>query len=204
MTLHDFSQDVVPIVGTTVGLVGLIFVWIQLKTATEAITLTSKSLGQASASFGQTSNWNRINATYNFFDLARNSKIEAELYAEGKRLGITFEKQLSNKELDALVNDNVAFFKAKEFLNDFESYCVAYRSGVLDKDLAYQLLGTRLTKEYRVFSPFVRYLQTKFDDQGILSGFKDTSEEWHAKLKEEKEKITQVKKSLGPQEKHGL
>ena len=204
MTLEIFTRDIVPIVGVLVAAIGLLFIWIQIKSATKSIELTSVSLKQASDALEHSSNWNKINSTYNFFDLERNSKIEEELYKAGERLGIKFDKELSKEELEILTKDSVGFIKAKEFLNDFESYCSVYQIGALDKELAYQMLGTRVAKEFRVFYPLVEHLRTRFDDLGILIELENTANEWASRLKSESDEIKAVIKNIGVRENENL
>ncbi len=189
MTLQEFTRDVVPIIGVIVASIGLLLIWLQIKAAAKSITLTSESLSQASDSLKQTSNWNKITSTYNFFDLERNTRIEQDLYKAGEKLGIKFNKQLSTEEMKKLIGDSECFLKAKEFLNDFESYCSAYQVGALDKELAFEMLGTRITKEFRVFYPFVEHLRTRFGDMGILIELEQTANEWSAKLDAENQAV---------------
>lgn len=204
MTLEIFSRDFVPVISLVVAVVGLFFIWKQIKAATQSIQLTSASLEQASEALKHSSRWNKINSTYNFFDLERNSRIEEELYKAGKRLGIKFDKELSSEELKKLTADDICFLKAKEFLNDFESYCAAYQIGALDKELAYQMLGTRIAKEFRVFYPLVEHLRNRFNDLGILIEFQNTANEWNARLEEESEKIKSVINNFGVKKKENL
>ena len=204
MTLEIFTRDIVPIVGVLVAAIGLFFIWIQIKSAVKSIEVSSSSLKQASDAVEHSSSWNKINSTYNFFNLERNSKIEEELYKAGERLGIKFDKELSQEELDILTADSICFLKAKEFLNDFESYCSAYQVGALDKELAYQMLGTRVAKEFRVFYPLVEHLRTRFDDLGILIELESTANEWASRLKSESDKIKAAIKNIGVSENENL
>ena len=204
MTLEIFSRDFIPIIGVFVAAIGLIFVWWQIRSAAKSIELTSQSLMQASESLEHSSNWNKINSTYNFFDLDRNTKIEEELYTAGDRLKIKFDKELTPEELEKLTRDSVCFLKAKEFLNDFESYCAAYQIGALDKELAYQMLGTRVAKEFRVFYPLVEHLRNRFGDLGILIELENTANEWSARLKSESDAIKAVVNNIGVKENEHL
>jgi hypothetical protein len=197
MNLHDFSQDIVPIISLIVATIGLLFIWLQIKAATAAINLNVESLKQAQKDFQQTSAWNKINSTYSYFNLERNSEIENRLYEAGAKEGLKFDRELTGAELQKVIATPSLFAAAKEWLNDFESYCAAYRIGALDKELAFRLLGTRISKEYLVFRHFIEYLRAQFKDIGILYEFETVASEWYDRLKkEESERSEVLKRSL--------
>ena len=183
MTLQEISRDIVPIASLAIAFFGLLFIWIELKSATKTME--------------QTSNWNRINSTYTFFNLESNTRIERELYREGTRLGIKFMAELSGDELEKLWNDNDCFVLAKEFLNDFESLCAAYQVGALDKNLAFHMYGTRVVKEYSVFKPLIHRLRNRFKDQGILIEIERTANEWSERLEKENAEIEAARANVG-------
>lgn len=196
MTVHDFSQDFVPILSLFVAAIGLLFIWLQIRAAVAAINVSANTLDQARAAFVQTTEWNRITSTYTFFDLNRNAEIERRLYEEGEKLGLRFDKELTKAEVAKIVEAPALFIAAKEFLNDFESYSAAYQIGALHKELAFQLLGTRISKEYLVFAPFVEYLREQFKDIGILHELEVTAHEWSDRLKKEDDERNAILKRL--------
>jgi len=196
MNLHDFSHDIVPIISLIVATIGLLFIWLQIKAATDAINLNVESLKQAQKDFQQTSAWNKINSTYTFFNFERNTEIENRLYEAGAKEGLKFDKALTDTELQKVISTPPLFVAAKEWLNDFESYCAAYRIGALDKELAFQLLGTKASKEYLVFRPFIEYLRSQFKDIGILYEFETVASEWYDRLKKEENERSTVLKNM--------
>ena len=196
MTIHDLSQDIVPVLSLIVATIGLLLIWWQIRAAVTAINVSVDSLNQARAAFQQTTEWNRITSTYTFFDLDRNSQIEKRLYEAGAKIGLRFDKELTTEEISKIVETPALFLAAKDFLNDFESYCAAYRVGALHRELAFQLLGTRISKEYFVFAPFVEYLRNQFKDIGILHELEVTANEWSDRLKKEEDERAAVLKRL--------
>jgi hypothetical protein len=65
MTLQEFTHDIVPIGGTVIAAIGLFGIWYQIR--------------QAAAAILQSSSWNKINSTYNLFDLNKNSQMDLEV-----------------------------------------------------------------------------------------------------------------------------
>jgi len=190
MTLTEFSSDVMPIISGFIATIGMFFIWRQLQMATAAME--------------RTSNWNKIHATYTFFDLERNTKIEKQLYDAGKKIEVRFLGTLTDEELDKLVKDNDTFVYAKEFLNDFETLCAAYQIGALDKKLAFHLHGTRVVKEFKVLHPFITWLRKKFNDEGILIEIQKTAKEWEKLLAEEQDDLEKLREKVGAKSRQGL
>lgn len=178
MLLQIFARDIVPIISMVIAAVGLLFIWLQIRAATKA--------------FRQSSRWQKISATYNFFSMERNSEIEKQLYPKAAEKGVKLNSRLSDEELELIVGDPELFLYSKNLLNDFESYCAAYRLGALDKELAFQLLGTRVTHCYGVFVPFVEYLRKAFKDPGVLYEFEATAREWAERLRDEEAKRVEI------------
>lgn len=183
MGLEVFSRDVLPIITFLLTAAGLYFIWKQMRIATHTLE--------------QNSSWNKIHATYNYFDLAENSRIERDLYEAGEKIGVKFSSSLSDEELGKLLADNYCFLYAKEFLNNFESLCAAYQIGALDKDLAFQMFSTRVVKEFTVLRPLINHLRTEFKDPAILIELQKTAIEWRKRLNQEKKAMEGILNSHG-------
>ncbi len=190
MTLSQFSSDVMPIVSGIIAMIGLYFIWHQIRVATSAME--------------RTSNWNKIHATYTYFDLERNTKFERQLYESGQKIGVNFLKTLTTDELQRIVDDKDTFVYAKEFLNDFEYLCAAYQTGFLDRELTFHLHGTRVVKEYNVLFPFIVWLRQNFNDDGILIEIQKTAKEWQGKLEIERHEQEQFREQVGANPKKAL
>lgn len=196
MNLHDFSQDVVPIIALIISVIGLFLVLIQIKSAVRAIQQTAESIKLAQIELKQTSAWNKVNSTYDRLKSDRNSEIERKLYSAGEARNIKFDKEISTNELDIIISNKDLFDTAKEWLNEFESYCAAYRVGALDKELAFQLHGTRISKELKVFRPLVNYLRNHFHDDGILFEFESVATDWADRLQNEENERNDALKTV--------
>ncbi|MCD2452394.1 DUF4760 domain-containing protein [Methylicorpusculum oleiharenae] len=197
MNLHEFSQDVVPIITLVISVIGLFLVVIQIKSAVRAIQQTAESIKLAQIELKQTSAWNKVNSTYDRLRTDHNAEIERKLYSAGEAHNIKFNNKISTDELNIIVSNKELFNTAKEWLNEFESYCAAYRVGALDKELAFQLHGTRISKELSVFRPFINYLRNQFHDDGILFEFESVATDWADRLqKEEKERSDALRNVL--------
>lgn len=173
MTLQEFSRDIVPIIGVIVTTTGLIFIWLQIRCATQATK--------------QTSSWNSIISIYSFFNIEHNQKLRDRLYSEGKAIDVRFQYALTDEQIKKIRENDECFLNAKEYIKDFETLCAVYQLGALDPELVFSIFGPRVVNEFDVFKPLIDVLRKEKNDMGVMIEFERTALEWKEKINIEKE-----------------
>jgi len=180
MTLQEFTRDIVPIISMIVAGGGLVFVGFQLR--------------YASAALKQNSSWNKVHATYSFFDLERSIELEYKAIDLMEKNEIDIEKGLSLSDAKAIYLNRNMKLALERFLNDLECYAGAYLVGALDREISYHLYSDRLVLKYERYKNYILTCRDFASSPAALIELEKLALNWKERLAEEcmdieKEKI---------------
>lgn len=164
MTLHEFSQDVVPIL----QLLSIAFLWWQIR---------------------QAARWGRLTSNYNFINAALSHDIHKSLLEAAKNLDIRLRGRrhaLTPDEVEILMGDDAAHAATIAYLNEFENVCTALKHKIADNDVAYDLHSLRVIGEWKVFEPFVRALRKHEKDDLVFIELEARATKWAMRAAREK------------------
>jgi hypothetical protein len=181
MTLQEFSRDVVPIIQlivTTAGLASLFLLWWQVR---------------------QTTMWNKLNSPASYANTSLLLQLEHSLVNSLNAIRIdvrSLTRELTSPEVEAIINDDNAYFAAKSYLTDLENLGAAVSIGAIDHDLAYAVHSSRLLRSYSIFSTFITRLREKFGDHEIYIEMEKTALKWKTISLERKQRQLQLLQHL--------
>ena len=165
MTLQEFARDIVPILSVVVAATGLFFVWFQLKSANSGLK--------------QTANWNRIHATYSFFDLERSIDLEIKAKDNIRSHDIKMsDDSISTEAIIAIVGHYELETPLNRFLNDIETYACAYFANAIDKKISYHMHSSRIVAKYRKYEEYIEYYRKQKSQPDVLIEFEKLARLW--------------------------
>jgi len=173
MTLHEFSNDVVPVIQLIISIVGvtsIVLAWYQFR-------LSHK--------------WNKLNAQHKMLANWPALELETSVWEIYQRI------KCQNGNIPIMTAKNMCEDNTKElveiktFLNKFEHICAAINVRSFDEDYAFSVHSARITNVYTRFSGFIQGAREFFNDSEIYIEIEKTAVKWMIK-KEENE--TQYKK----------
>lgn len=184
MTLEEFTRDVVPIISMILSTGALVFVGIQLRVATTSLK--------------QNSSWNKVHATYTFFDLQKNIQLEHKALSILEKQGIVIDGVITSEDALKVYLDRKMRVSLEIFLNDLECYAGAYQVGALDKEISYHLHSDRLVRKYeRYLNYLLVYREQSGSNAGLLE-FEKLALNWKESLKNE-DTLAQKSQNLAKQ-----
>lgn len=176
MTLQEFTRDIVPIISALVAATGLFFVWFQLRSANTGISETAK--------------WNRIHATYNFFDLERSIDLEIKARENIRKNDIEIDDDsISTKAIKIIVGNYELETPLNRFLNDIEMYACAYFADAIDKEISYHMHGSRIVAKYRKYEEYIEHYRKIKSQPDTLIEFEKLAMIWESELNQERENL---------------
>jgi hypothetical protein len=116
----------------------------------------------------QINKWNKLNSPYNFINVSLLSELSRKYFDAFDRLDIDPHKfHLSDKDTDAIYEDNEAFISVTAYLNHLENICTAISIGCADDDCAYAVHANGIMRSYNKFDSFISKMRKSLDDDEI-------------------------------------
>lgn len=184
MTLHEFSEDIVPIIQlgfAAFGLVSLLLVWWQIR---------------------QTNRWNKLQFRQTFLS-QHHYELEAQVIRAAKEAGVDLKARrapLTNDEIAKIWSNDKAYDAVTSLLNDLEVICTAVNVGAADSDVAYELHSDRIVRGFHVYAPLIESFIKHHEDEALFSQLRLVAKKWKKRAQHEQEK----RESLKRQHQHEL
>lgn len=169
MTLHEFSDDVIPMVQSfisLIGIVGLFLVWYQIK---------------------MTNAWNKVNTQHSLLgDLPTEEQERrfAEIYRKYKQSDDAISIQAA-EEIYKILDEDTCI---KYVLNKFEQLCAAINANTIDENYAYAVHAAKITAKFTLFENYVNYMRKINKDDEIYLELEKVATRWGARYKLEEMK----------------
>lgn len=136
------------------------------------------------------SQWNKLNATFSFFPLAKFHECHKRTATALKKYInlYTLNSPISEEMARKIFDDNEAYEELGNYIDLFEEYSTAVNAGVLDKDCSYRLHGALLPSVQKHFQPFINLIREKKNDETIFIEIEKLSLEWQERIQSEASK----------------
>jgi len=160
MSLSDFSMDVAPVVQlgvATLGLLGLVFVWYQVR---------------------QAAKWNRLRSDYNFLDIEAFLRLSMNVFDTLEEIGISVDGPLSCDDAETILQDRNASLAVKALLNDLENLCAAVRAKCVDRNLAFRIHSSNVITVYDNFRVLIDRIRNEYKDPDLLVELESVALKW--------------------------
>ena len=138
MTLHDFSQDVVPILqfaASFLGIVGLGLVWHQIRL---------------------TNSWNRVNTQHALLSIMADENLEKRFWIVHDKYTKNSSGVLTEQTAEEIYSNIEDWTCVKTFLNKHEYFCAAVEASTIEDNYAYSVHAPRVILAFLKFEEIGR------------------------------------------------
>lgn len=130
--------------------------------------------------------WNKLNATFSYYNYERFGRYENELKKELDKIFVeipdTFES-LRTEVIKKIWNRRDAKRALENYLSLYEEYSCALKYDVIDHDISYDLFSHKLCKLKHNYITYINYLREMQEDNKIYCELLKLANSWYDKFK---------------------
>ena len=203
----NFAGTIVaPIVqaaAATAGVIGLVFVWIQIREtrnqlslARDQLKLSVDHLALTVDQMKQQTMWNQVHAQHTLLSVLPSADAERELWKVVGKYRAAPSWQFPHDACARLYDEIDDWMTIKGFITCFERLCAAISANSLDDGYAYSVHGARVIDTFNTFEHYINYIRRKRSNATIYLELEKVATRWAQKAKSEQAAIESEQANL--------
>lgn len=137
-------------------------------------------------------NWNKLSATFTFFNIETFTDRERVAAEKLSQLNVELYHQkgpLTPNVVESVLKDADYFREVKSFINFLEDYAAAVHTGVMDSEVSYQLMADLVTRYYEIFKPVIEARRDEIGNRRLWIEFEKLALVWEPRRVEEEQRL---------------